>query len=78
LGRIELTQGRPARAVERFSEALKFDMYKRAELLMYRGDAEAALGHIDSARADYEMARKFDTGLRAPALTERLAKLASQ
>jgi tetratricopeptide (TPR) repeat protein len=78
LGRIELTQGRPARAVERFSEALKFDMYKRAELLMYRGDAEAALGHIDSARADYEMARKFYTGLRAPALTERLAKLASQ
>jgi tetratricopeptide (TPR) repeat protein len=78
LGRVDLAQGRAALATERFSAALKFDVYYRAELFMYRGDAEAALGHLENARSDYEAARKFDTGLHRPALNERLAKLAGQ
>ncbi|WP_119268755.1 tetratricopeptide repeat protein [Taklimakanibacter deserti] len=78
LGRADLAQDRPERAMQRFSEALKFDIYERTELYMYRGDAEAALGHFESARSDYETARKFDTGLRRQVIDERLAKLPSQ
>jgi hypothetical protein len=35
LGRIDLAQGRAARATERFSEV--FEVYDRAEIFMYRG-----------------------------------------
>lgn len=78
LGRIDLGQGRAARAMERFSEALKLDVYTKAEILMYRGDAENALGHAQTARSDYETARKLDAGLHRSSLDERLAKLAAQ
>jgi tetratricopeptide (TPR) repeat protein len=77
-GRAELARSRWTRAAERFSTALKFDVLNRTELFMYRGDAEAALGHLEKARSDYEKARKFDGGLYHRALSERLAKLAGQ
>lgn len=77
-GRADLARGQWARATERFTTALKFDVYYRTELFMYRGDAEAALGHFQNARSDYEKARKFDGGLYRPALSERIAKLAGQ
>lgn len=78
LGRVELAQGRAADAVKEFDSALKLEVFGRSEILMYRGDAEAALGHIDKARMDYQTARKLDPGLHRKALDERLAKLSSQ
>jgi tetratricopeptide (TPR) repeat protein len=75
LGRINLAQKRWADAVENFDQALRDDIFNQAEILMYRGDANKALGKADAARSDYEAARKFDIGLYQEALAERLASL---
>lgn len=57
MGRINLAHKRWVIAVENFDQALQDDVFNRATIHMYRGDAYKALGRTDDARSDYEAAR---------------------
>lgn len=75
MGRINLAYKRWEIALENFDQALQYDIFNQAEILMYRGDANKALGRAGAARADYEASGKADIGLYQKALAERLASL---
>lgn len=78
IGRVDLAQGNPDKALAQFDQAAKLNMYNQAGLLMYRGDAEKARGNMELARTHYQTARKFDFGRYSQALEERLASLPAQ
>ena len=61
-GRILLSEGQPAAALEEFGRALALDPLN-ARNFNNRGVALDALGQIEAARQDFERALRIDPGL---------------
>lgn len=78
LGQVELVQGKATSAIRNFEQASKLEMFNRAGLFMYRGDAEKARGNLAKARDNYEKAKRFDVGRYTRELDKRLKALPAQ